>query len=264
METINVRLENRVALITGGGSGIGRAIAELFAREGAKVVAADRYLDRAEETAAMITAAGGKATAADVDVSNGAAVEAMVKQSIDAYGRIDILVNNAGISVGSDILTIDEATWDLNLNVVLKGVFLCSKAVLPGMIERGNGVIINMSSVNGLYGIGEEPYSAAKAGMINLTQNMAVKYGPQGVRVNCICPGSIQTPIWGERVAEDPQIFDKLAKWYPLRRVGQPEDVASAALFLASDESSWITGAILPVDGGLTAGNEYLGSDLGN
>jgi meso-butanediol dehydrogenase / (S,S)-butanediol dehydrogenase / diacetyl reductase len=259
-----VRLENRVALITGGGSGIGRAIAELFAREGAKVVAADRYLDRAEETAAMITAAGGKATAADVDVSNGAAVEAMLKQSIDAYGRIDILVNNAGISVGSDILTIDEATWDLNLNVVLKGVFLCSKAVLPGMIERGSGVIINMSSVNGLYGIGEEPYSAAKAGMINLTQNMAVKYGPQGVRVNCICPGSIQTPIWGERVAEDPQIFDKLAKWYPLRRVGQPEDVASAALFLASDESSWITGAILPVDGGLTAGNEYLGSDLGN
>jgi meso-butanediol dehydrogenase/(S,S)-butanediol dehydrogenase/diacetyl reductase len=259
-----VRLENRVALITGGGSGIGRAIAELFAREGAKVVAADRYLDRAEETAAMITAAGGKATAADVDVSNGVAVEAMVKQSIDAYGRIDILVNNAGISVGSDILTIDEATWDLNLNVVLKGVFLCSKAVLPGMIERGSGVIINMSSVNGLYGIGEEPYSAAKAGMINLTQNMAVKYGPQGVRVNCICPGSIQTPIWGERVAEDPQIFDKLAKWYPLRRVGQPEDVASAALFLASDESSWITGAILPVDGGLTAGNEYLGSDLGN
>jgi meso-butanediol dehydrogenase / (S,S)-butanediol dehydrogenase / diacetyl reductase len=259
-----VRLENRVALITGGGSGIGRAIAELFAREGAKVVPADRYLDRAEETAAFITSAGGEATAAEVDVSNGATVVAMVKQTIDAYGRIDILVNNAGISVGSDILTIDEATWDLNLNVVLKGVFLCSKAVLPGMIERGSGVIINMSSVNGLYGIGEEPYSAAKAGMINLTQNMAVKYGPQGVRVNCICPGSIQTPIWGERVAEDPQIFDKLAKWYPLRRIGQPEDVASAALFLASDESSWITGAILPVDGGLTAGNEYLGSDLGN
>jgi meso-butanediol dehydrogenase/(S,S)-butanediol dehydrogenase/diacetyl reductase len=259
-----VRLENRVALITGGGSGIGRAIGELFGREGAKIVPADRYLDRAEETVALITAAGGEATAAEVDVSNGAAVEAMVKQAIDAYGRIDILVNNAGISVGSDILTIDEATWDLNLDVVLKGVFLCSKAVLPGMIERSTGVIINMSSVNGLYGIGEEPYSAAKAGMINLTQNMAVKYGPQGVRVNCICPGSIQTPIWGERVAEDPQIFDKLAKWYPLRRVGQPEDVASAAFFLASDESSWITGAILPVDGGLTAGNEYLGSDLGN
>jgi meso-butanediol dehydrogenase/(S,S)-butanediol dehydrogenase/diacetyl reductase len=259
-----VRLDNRVALITGGGSGIGRAIAELFAREGAKVVPADRYLDRAEETVALITAAGGEATAAEVDVSNGAAVDAMVKRAVDVYGRIDILVNNAGISVGSDILTIDEATWDLNLNVVLKGVFLCSKAVLPGMIERGSGVIINMSSVNGLYGIGEEPYSAAKAGMINLTQNMAVKYGPQGVRVNCICPGSIQTPIWGERIKEDPQIFDKLAKWYPLRRVGQPEDVASAALFLASDESSWITGAILPVDGGLTAGNEYLGSDLGN
>ncbi|MFL5759886.1 MAG: SDR family NAD(P)-dependent oxidoreductase [Thermomicrobiales bacterium] len=259
-----MRLEHRVALVTGGGSGIGRAIAVLFAREGATVVPADRYLDRAEATAAMITGAGGRATAAEVDVANSEAVESMVNQAIDAYGRVDILVNNAGISAGNDILTIDEATWDFNLSVVLKSVFLCSKAVLPGMIEQSRGVIINMSSVNGLYGIGEEPYGAAKAGMINLTQNMAVKYGPKGVRVNCICPGSIETPIWGERVQQDPQIFEKLAKWYPLRRVGQPEDVANAALFLASDESSWITGAILAVDGGLTAGNEYLGSDLGS
>src|SRR4051812_35865171 len=188
----------------------------------------------------------------------------MVRQALNAYGRIDILVNNAGLSVGNDILTIDEATWDLNLNVVLKGVFLCSKEVLPGMIEQGRGVIINISSVNGLYGIGEEPYSAAKAGMINLTQNMAVKYGPKGVRVNCICPGSIDTPIWGERVKQDPTIFQNLAKWYPLRRIGQPEDVANASLFLASDDASWITGVIFPVDGGLTAGNEYLGSDLGS
>src|SRR5262245_24388929 len=155
-----MRLQNRVALITGGGSGIGRATALLFAREGAKIVPADRYLDRAEETVRLIRESGGEATAAEVDVSDSAKVAAMAKAATDAYGRVDILMNNAGISAGNDILTIDEATWDLNLNIVLKGVFLCSKAVLPGMIERNQGVIINISSVNGLYGIGEEPYSA--------------------------------------------------------------------------------------------------------
>ncbi len=257
-----MRLSQTVALVTGGGSGIGRAIAERFAREGAQVVAADRYLDRAEETAARITAAGGAALGVEADVAHRAAVEAMVKRAIDAYGRVDVLVNNAGLSVGDDILTFDEATWDLNLAVVLKSVFLCSKAVLPAMLDRGRGVILNIGSVNGLTAVGEEAYSAAKAGMINLTQNMALKYGERGVRVNCLCPGSIRTPIWGARVAEDPRIFDKLAAWYPLGRVGEPEDVANAALFLVSDEASWITGVALPVDGGLTAGSYRLSRAL--
>ncbi|MEA2515789.1 MAG: hypothetical protein QOF01_3373 [Thermomicrobiales bacterium] len=257
-----MRLPNTVALITGGGSGIGRAICELYAREGAKVVSADRYPDRAEETATRIKRAGGEATGVPVDVADAAAVAAMTERAIAAYGRVDVLVNNAGLSVGDDILTIDEATWDLNLNVVLKGVFLCSKAVLPGMLERRRGVILNIASVNGLWGVGEEAYSAAKAGMINLTQNMAVKYGDRNVRVNCIAPGTIRTPIWGARVAQDPQVFDKLAGWYPLGRVGEPEDVANAALFLASDEASWITGVTLPVDGGLLAGTYRISRDL--
>lgn len=257
-----MRLQDTVAIVTGGGSGIGRAISEQFAREGAKLVAADLIPDRAEETASRIAAAGGTALAVEADVTNEQAVRAMVARAIETYGRVDALVNNAGVAKGNDILAIDEPTWDLNLNVVLKSVFLCAKAVLPGMLERRRGVIINIGSVNGLYGIGEDAYSAAKAGMVNLTQNLAVRYGPSGVRVNCICPGTIRTPIWNDRLAEEPLVFEKLTKWYPLRRVGEPEDIANAACFLASDEASWITGAVLPVDGGLTAGNPYLGADL--
>ena len=175
---------------------------------------------------------------------------------------MDILVNNAAIAEGDDILAIDEATWDLNLAVVLKSVYLCSRALLPAMLGRGRGAIVNIVSVNGLTGIGEEAYSAAKAGVINLTKNMAVRYGSRGVRVNVICPGTIQTPIWQSRLDKDPQVFDRLAKWYPLGRVGQPDDVAKAALFLASDDAAWITGAVLNVDGGLTAGSYRMSRDL--
>jgi meso-butanediol dehydrogenase / (S,S)-butanediol dehydrogenase / diacetyl reductase len=257
-----MRLADTVALVTGGGSGIGRAICERFARESAVVVAADRYLDRAEETARLIVDAGGTALGVEADVANGEAVTAMADRVHAEYGRVDVLVNNAGLSVGDDILTIDEATWDLNLNVVLKSVFLCSKAVLPGMLERKRGAIINIASVNGLWGVGEEAYAAAKAGMVNLTQNMAMKYGDRHVRVNCIAPGTIRTPIWGERVAKDPQVFERLSRWYPLGRVGEPDDVAHAALFLASDEAAWITGVVLPVDGGLMAGSFRMMREL--
>jgi NAD(P)-dependent dehydrogenase (short-subunit alcohol dehydrogenase family) len=257
------RLQDRVALITGGGSGIGQAIALLFAQEGAKVVVVDRYLERAEATAATIRSNGGDALPLKADVSSGAEVNTMAADALTAYGKVDLLVNNAGIALGTDILTIDETTWDLNIAVVLKSVYLCSKALLPTMLAAKRGAIINISSVNGLTGIGEEAYSAAKAAIINLTQNMAVRYGRQQVRVNVICPGTIQTPIWGERVAKEPDVFDKLAKWYPLGRVGQPEDVARAALFLASDDAAWITGVTLNVDGGLMAGRSSFADDLG-
>jgi NAD(P)-dependent dehydrogenase (short-subunit alcohol dehydrogenase family) len=262
-----MRLPNTVALVTGGGSGIGRAIGHRFAREGAKVVVADRYGERAETVAGEIAAAGGEALAVQADVSDRAAVGSMVERAVERFGRVDVLVNNAGLSTGGDPLEMDEPTWDLNVDVVLKGAFFCAQAALPGMLERRRGVILNIASVNGLTGIGEEAYSAAKAGMVNLTQNLAVRYGSRGVRVVCIAPGTIRTPIWGERVARDPQVFDKLAAWYPLGRVGEPEDVANAALFLCSDEAAWITGVTLPVDGGLLAGiyrmSDALGGDEG-
>jgi NAD(P)-dependent dehydrogenase (short-subunit alcohol dehydrogenase family) len=258
-----MRLADTIALVTGGGSGIGRAIALRFASEGAKLVVADRYGERAEAVAAEIGAAGGEALAVQTDVRNRAAVGAMVEAAVARFGRVDVLVNNAGLSTGGDPLEMDESTWDLNFEVVLKGAFFCAQAVLPGMIARRRGVILNIASVNGLTGIGEEPYSAAKAGMVNLTQNLAVRYGERGVRVVCIAPGTIRTPIWGERVARDPRVFEKLAAWYPLGRVGEPEDVANAALFLCSDEAAWITGVTLPVDGGLLAGSYKMSRDLG-
>lgn len=257
-----MRLTNRVALVTGSGSGIGQAIAQTFAINEAKVVIADRYLDRAEGVAQVIRNAGGDALALKADVSSQVEVNAMAQAAIAHYGKIDILVNNAGLSVGSDIIEIDEPTWDLNINVVLKSVYLCSKAILPTMIANRQGAIVNISSVNGLTGIGEEAYSAAKAAIINLTQNMAVRYGRYNVRANVICPGTIQTPIWAERVAKEPDVFEKLAKWYPMGRVGQPQDVAHAALFLVSDDASWITGVTLNVDGGLMAGRGNFADDL--
>lgn len=257
-----MKLQDRVALITGGGSGIGKAIGLAFAAEGAKIVAAGLTLSKTEETAAQIVEKGGEALGLSVDVADSASVDEMTRKAIDRFGRVDILVNNAGLSVGDTILDFDETAWDHNLDVVLKGVYLCSRAVLPGMIERDSGVILNIGSVNGLMGLGESAYSAAKAGMVNLTQNMAIHYGPKGIRVNCIAPGTIRTPIWSERLEREPHVFEQLAEWYPLGRVGEPEDVANAALFLCSDEASWITGVTLPVDGGLTAGSYGMNKAL--
>ncbi|GLV54014.1 beta-ketoacyl-ACP reductase [Dictyobacter sp. S3.2.2.5] len=257
-----MRLKERVAVVTGSGSGIGRAIAQIFAAEGAAVVVVDRVGDRARETVSQLTEAGGKALAVVADVASARDVEAIVSQALQVYGRVDILVNNAGLALGDDILSITEEEWDTNLAVVLKSVYLCSRALLPGMIERGQGAIVNIASVNGLNGLGEEAYSAAKAGMINLTKNMAVKYGSSGVRVNCICPGTIRTPIFQPDLERDPQLFERLAKWYPLGRVGEPEDIARAALFLASDDASWITGTAMVVDGGLLAGSYRMAREL--
>jgi NAD(P)-dependent dehydrogenase (short-subunit alcohol dehydrogenase family) len=205
-----MRLNNKIAVVTGAGSGIGRATAELFAREGAQVVVDDRYSERAEETVGRIKQAGGEALAVEADVSKREAVEAMIAQALAAYGRVDILVNNAAVGTGDDILQIDEAAWDAGLAIVLKSVFLCSKAVLPTMIGQKSGAIVNIASVNGLTGLGEEAYSAAKAGVINLTQNMALKYGRYNVRANVICPGTVQTPIWQAQLEKDPHIFERL------------------------------------------------------
>lgn len=259
-----MRLEQSVALVTGGGSGIGRAIAELFASEGAEIVVADVVAERAAETADRIALSGGRAIGLGADVSDSSSVAAMVEATRETFGRVDILVNNAGIRVGDTILDTDEDDWDRTHDVVLKGAYLCSRAVMPGMIDRGHGVILNIGSINGLYAVGGAAYSAAKAGLVNLTANMAIQHGRHGIRVNAIAPGSVRTPIWAERESADPDVFKKLSRWYPLGRVGEASDIAKAALFLCSADASWITGVTLPVDGGFVAGNALIRQDLGN
>jgi len=215
-----MRFNSKVAVITGAGSGIGRVMARRFAAEGASVAVIDWKGEKADEVAGEIHEDGGRAHAIRADVSRGADVEAMVSEVGSKLGPVDVLVNNAAIADGDDVLKIDEPTWERDVSVVLKSVFLCSKAVLPSMIERHGGAIVNITSVNGLSALGNEAYSAAKAGVINLTQGIAVRYGHHGVRCNAIAPGTIRTPIWQERIDRDPVVFERLVKWYPLGRVG--------------------------------------------
>ncbi len=247
------RQAGKRAVVTGGGSGIGRATCRRFAAVGATVVVADLLGERAEAVAAEI---GGAAIEADVTVA------ADVTRMVEAAGRVDVLVNNAGGGFADDLLEISEEEWDTDVAINLKSAFLCSKAVLPGMIEQGSGVIVSITSVNGMAFFANEPYSAAKAGLISLTRSMAVRYGRHGIRAVAIAPGTIRSPLWQERVDKEPAIFERLVRWYPLGRVGEPEDVANAVAFLASDDASWITGEVLRVDGGLLAGNAQMAREL--
>ena len=244
-------LEDKVAIVTGAGRGIGRAIALRFASEGARVVVDDINDDWGQATVDAIGEGNGEACYVRADVSDPAAVGQLVSATTDRFGRLDVLVNNAICSIEA----INDDDWQPVLDVCLQGAGNCCKAVVPVMQEQGSGVIVNISSVNALFTWGDFwAYSAAKAGLIALARNIATNYGRHGIRANVICPGTVRTEIWEPLCREQPGLEARLAEQYPLGRIAEPGEIANAALFLASDEASFVTGATLPVDGGLTAG----------
>lgn len=250
------RLAGKVAVITGAASGMGRASALLFAKEGAKVVAAD--LANAGKTTDEIQKGGGQSFAVKVDVTRAQEVKAMVDSTVERYGRLDVLFCCAGRVSFGNVVTVSEEEWDNVMDTNLKSMFLCAKYAIPKMVERGVGSLINMSSVSGLVaGVDEAAYDASKAGIILLTKATALDFGPKGVRVNCICPSSTDTPFLRNyaKLTPDPKKFlDETANQNAaLKRLIQPEEVAQMALYLASDESSAVTGTAMVIDAGYTA-----------
>jgi NAD(P)-dependent dehydrogenase (short-subunit alcohol dehydrogenase family) len=244
------RLKGKVAVITGGGGGIGQGIALRFGQEGAKVVAVDILGHHAEETAQKIRAGGREALGLQGDVSKAPAVESLVMQSLAAFGRIDILVNNAGIGGSKTCLDTTEEEWDRMLAINLKSVFLFCKRVIPEMTKIGKGKIINIASLYGISGsFHTAAYCASKAGIINLTRQLAVDYSPHHIYVNAISPGLIETEMTRAKL-ESPETLNYLLNFIPLGRHGTPSDIAGAALFLASEDSDFVTGHNLVVDGG--------------
>ena len=249
------QLDGKVALITGASSGIGRASALAFAREGAKVAVADIVVEGGEETVRMVQEAGGEAFFIQVDVANAAEVEAMVNTVVDTYGRIDCAYNNAGIEgrlASTDAYP--EDVFDKVIDINLTGVWLCMKYELPHMLKQGSGAIVNTASGAGLIGVaGMSAYVASKHGVVGLTKTAALEYAKSGIRVNAVCPGLIQTPMVERITAEQPQLGEALVAAEPIGRTGKPEEIAESVVWLSSDAASFVTGHAMSVDGGFVA-----------
>ena len=248
------RFEGKVAMVTGGGSGIGRATAIRLAQEGAAIGIGGRNLKKIKKVCQEIESQGGQAIDIQCDVTSESDCRRMVEEIINRFGRLDVLVCSAGIHGGGQtVVDTPVAVWDEVLNIDLRGAFLCSKFAIRQMQKIGGGAVVHVSSIGGMHGSSHgTAFQSAKGGLINLTRHMAVAHAPDNIRVNCICPGVIETPLTQEWLGCR-DTYNHVRKWHPMNRIGAPEEVAAAIAFLASGEASFITGAILPVDGGYLA-----------
>ena len=244
-----MRLKGKVCIVTGSAGGIGLATARRFAREGARVVVADLDDQLVAQRAAEIEAAGGEVMGLRLDVTDRATIDALCQAALERWGRIDVLVNNAGITRDARLARMTDSQFDDVVAVNLYGAFNCLRAVLPAMLEQGSGVVINASSVVGLYGnFGQTNYAATKAGVIAFTKTWARELGPKGIRTAAVCPGFIATPILA---TIPPQVMAKMIEKVPLGRLGEPDEIAAVYAFLASDEASYVNGAVIEVSGGI-------------
>ncbi|WP_166356167.1 SDR family NAD(P)-dependent oxidoreductase [Phytoactinopolyspora limicola] len=259
---------SKTVVITGAAGGIGSVLSRWYATAGARVA----LVGRTEAIVAKLAAELRDDIDSDgdvrvshhaADISDADDVDRLFTDVYAAWGSIDVMVNNAAFAYDEDLLATTPQQWDEQVATTLRGPYLCARAVLPGMRERGNGVILNISSVNAQVYVGNEAYSAAKAGLDSLTRSIAVRYGPDGVRAVGLGVGTVVTPgAWDARIERDPGVLERLTRWYPAGRLGQPDDIAHLAGFVTSDQASWITGTTIMIDGGLTAGNPVMAADI--
>lgn len=251
----------RNLMITGAAGGIGIGLCQYFHDAGARILAVDLDAAGLDRLGGAI-GEGARLHGAVLDLTDAGAVRDAVDGFTAAHGAVDTLINNAGAAAATALANLTPKGWAHDLNINLTAAYNCVEAVKAGMFAAGRGVIVNIGTVNAMTALGHPAYSAAKAGLISYTRSLAIEYGPLGIRANIICPGTVRTQAWNARAKKNPEIFASLRKWYPLRDFPDPGDIAKAAAFLASDDARMITGVVLPVDSGLTAGNPVMAAEL--